>query len=303
MKKLLLWTVFCVAVMRADEVSWQDSCQESGEEAQTRGCNTKCLNVDQLRVCGNASVGSLTVNGNESVRANLMVSQNATIYGDLTVNGREVFEGDLAVSGDGSFGGNVIITGSLTVGGTQTFNGDLIIDGNICAESFSLCPAAATGTPGVPGIGGTLAYGYFYTTTHVHTVMPSSSVLFYNAGPFAGGITPDGTLPTNQINITDAGVYRLQYDVLATTTQLQNPLIFELRSNSGTTSVPGSQFASDMLFSSSGNGNLNVQGALLASLMASSNLQLVNVGLDTVMTATTFTRNTNNIMLLIERVA
>lgn len=254
---------------------------EQGEEFQTRSCG-KCLNARQLNVCGKSILGgNVTISGNENLRGNLLVASDADIYENLTVGG------NLAVDGSSSFS-------------SGTYSGDLTVTGSLDA-GYLILSSTAAGGPGVPGIGGDLAYGYFYSTIQTQTIDPGFPVTFYFAGPMGGGIT--GTPPTGQIAISNAGTYRFQFSLRATTTVADDDLLFQLFADA--VEVPGTQYWS----TSSGPvaddpyQALQVAGFALADLAAGSTIELVNAGANTVMTSTQQMGNAISASLLLERVA
>lgn len=261
-------------------VAFSEGWQE-GEEFQTRSCG-KCLNVRQLNVCGKSILGgNVTISGNENLRGNLLVASDVDVYENVTV------AGNLTVDGSSSFS-------------SATYSGDVMIDGTLDVGHLILSSTTAGG-PGVPGIGGDLAYGYFYTTTQAQTIVSGDPVTFYFAGPMGGGIT--ATPPAAEITITSAGVYRFQFNVRGTTTVAGDDLLFELRADSA--EVPGTQYWSTFSGPTSDDSYqaLQVAGFALADLSAGSTLQLVNVGSDAVMTSTQQKENAISASLLVERIA
>ena len=208
-------------------------------------CKDKCLQATSLNVCGNATVGNLTVTYDENVRGNLMVSNNLTVYGTSTFVGKEFFEGGATLNGD------------LTVIGD--ISAESITTTTVCAQYFTLCPSPTLATPGVPGLGGDLAFAYSYNTT-ASVVDSGSAISFSNPGVIASGITAS----SDNMTIESAGVYRLQFEVRATG---DSPIAISIE-NDGS---PIALFASDTITSAT----LVVTGAALAQL-ASGDTTLVN---------------------------
>lgn len=145
----------------------------------------------------------------------------------------------LVVSGNGSFGGN------LTVSGNET------VTGSITAGSFARSPLAAstiTGAgPGVPGIGGALAWGEVANTTGAAVVGIGPVQMNYASASFSGMQENNTNVAaTSGLTITFAGIYLFQYSASyvagasATTTVTIN-----LISNLGTSPIPGSQFTTE----------------------------------------------------------
>ena len=158
--------------------------------------------------------------------------------------------------------------------------GDALIDGVLTLASQPVI-SLAIGTPGVPGIGGDLAFSAaanIGTGTLLVTVT-SGGIVPFNVNvitepalvPSAGGVTSNGT----SITVANAGIYRIQAQLAGIGADPADPLAFQLQIN-------GAPFAAGLFVgnTSSANqaGSINtVSGFGIISLPAGAVLTLVNV--------------------------
>ncbi|MBY0110333.1 MAG: hypothetical protein K2X90_04440 [Candidatus Babeliaceae bacterium] len=186
-------------------------------------------------------------------------------YDCLTVRNHFFDCGDAVITGLLTANGGLVVNGDETIAGDVTITGDVNVTGTICAGGFDLCPAAATGTPGVPGIGGDLAYGYEYNVGAA-TVAANTAVSFSNQD-LSSGIT----LAADSMTATNSGIYRVQFEVRGFDSTNPNtfPLKFSLQNNGS----DFASFASDTLTS----GTAVVNGAAMVTLAAGDVITLVNV--------------------------
>lgn len=275
MKKQLLFLLLACVPIISEELL--EECEDTQETALTRSgcCKSKCISGDQLSICGNATVGSLTVKTNSNMRGNLMVSGDTTIFGTLRVEGSVIQE-------------NTVIDNDFTVNGTITANGDITSSGTICAAAFELCPPSSAGTPGVPGIGGDLAYAYSYNIS-TSTVSAGENIGFDNPGAVSSGITAG----SSSVTIVTTGLYRTQLQVRGSSATA--PLAFSLTQNTS----PVALFASDALATGT---TVAVNGAALNMFNNGDVIAVNNQTGDTVTLATDVT-DAQNAYLIIERVA
>ena len=148
----------------------------------------------------------------------------------------------LIVTGNGSFGGGLTVSGSETVTGSVT------------AGSFIVSPLAAslvTGAgPGVPGIGGALAWGEVGNTAG--TVAVGAGTFFpmnYASASFSGMTEAATSTPaTDGLTLTNAGVYFFFYQAtqaLGTVATIRLTSTGTPIPNSQVTSLPGAANVSE----------------------------------------------------------
>lgn len=234
------------------------------------------------------AVGSLFAANNEENMEGADVVKGLKKYsclrvGTLTVCNNETINGNLAV------GGNETIGGNLSVGGNETVGGDLTVTGSICGSAVVLCPAAAAGTVGVPGIGGVLAYGEVGSVvgdTGASVTIAAGSAApatFSYAGPLSGitAHTTSGTI--DGLVLGSAGTYLFQYEV----SNLTEVAVFnnEIALTSNGTQIPNSKFGTiGVVGTELSTGQIN--GFILSNQPAGALIQLVNPGLSVVTTGT-----------------
>ncbi|GEM_PF-4841347 len=158
--------------------------------------------------------------------------------------------------------------------------GDALIDGVLTLASQPVI-SLAIGTPGVPGIGGDLAYGAIASII-TQTIVPGGSVVFNIIPPFVN----NGTVDTAAgITVVNAGIYRLEALVLGLPYFVTDPLFFQLQANG--VAIPGATFQSSI---ASGGGvtgeTLVVTGFGIIPLPAGAVLTVVNVSADNVVLPT-----------------
>jgi hypothetical protein len=131
------------------------------------------------------------------------------------------------------------IRNNLTVGGNETVGGSLMVDGGLTTNSITISPAVAVGTPGVPGVGGMLAWGEVSSTAVITAV--TGPLAMNNVGSSFFGIIPAATSvgATSGLTLTNAGVYIFQYSASNTGPAATT---INLISSLGTSPIPFSQF-------------------------------------------------------------
>lgn len=182
--------------------------------------------------------------------------------------------------------------------------GDELIDGVLTLVNQPVfSPALAVGTPGVPGLGGDLAFGAVgfsagapLPTPGDQIVAQGDPVTFNIIGPSAG-VVPS----SSGITVTNAGIYRIQAS-LTGYADAAVPLTFELRANG--TVIPGASFEGP--YEASGVQNV-VSGVGIIALAEGDALTLVNVTNSTEVTLPVLygsdTYPVTNVVLTVERIA
>lgn len=114
--------------------------------------------------------------------------------------------------------GNASVGGTLSVSGNETVGGNLAVTGAVTGGSFALSPAAAAGTPGVPGIGGMLAWGEVEKTATQTMGATNTVVTMQAAGASNVGVAPIAASGTGDgLTLALPGIYLFQYYVVSTT--------------------------------------------------------------------------------------
>lgn len=141
---------------------------------------------------------------------------------------------------------SIKVCGNATIGGSETVGGNLTVTGTVTAGNFALSPAASAGTPGLPGIGGALAWGELSNTAGAVAVA-AGVVPMNNAtsGTSLSGMTA-ATGAGASLTLTNAGLYLFMYEVgyaagaAATTTVAINL-------NANTVAIPNSTFTTSFV--------------------------------------------------------
>lgn len=179
---------------------------------------------------------------------------------------------------------------NLTVGGNET------VGGTICASGLNLCQAASVGTPGVPGIGGFLAWAEVSNDTIVtNTTITSTTPILINPSALVPltyadqlqGITFNGT---DTLTVNTAGIYMYQVYV---SVDLQATVSLSLQVDPNVTGIqPSFQLVNgttpyaNSIFGFSWNPLLQIEppvygapgiGAGLLSLQAGDSVSIMNV--------------------------
>lgn len=82
----------------------------------------KCLNVNQLHVCGNETVdGNLTVNGTETVNGKLTANNSLAVSGALTLNGQAITSSTTMAYGSFYSNANLTAPSAITLTPGVTF--------------------------------------------------------------------------------------------------------------------------------------------------------------------------------------
>ena len=136
--------------------------------------------------------------------------------------------------------GNASVGGTLSVSGNETVGGNLAVSGAVTGASFALSPAAAAGTPAVPGVGGMLAWGEVANNAGQSITAFPTVVQMQIPGASNNGVTPIAlTGATDGLTLALPGVYMFQYE--ATTTNA-NLFTMALYNSTAAASVPNSLF-------------------------------------------------------------
>lgn len=216
------------------------------------------------------------------VKRNLRVCGNEIVDGNLAVGGNEAIAGSLAVAENVAIGGNLVVTGTLVAS-------DIISTGSLCAEFIFLCPPVTTPTPGIPGLGGALAYGEVASivgeanATVTLAANSAAPATFSYTGPLAGITTHETNGIVDGLILGSAGLYLFMYEISELIgVNLFSNVIALTATNS---QIPASAFetiAVAGLEASTG----QINGFVLSRQPAEALIQLVNPGVNVITTGT-----------------
>jgi len=222
-----------------------------------------------LTVTGNASVAGLTTLATLTVTGSVYVAGLATLS-SLTVTGNETVVGNATI---GTLNGH----SSETLQGSLSVANNAVVDGNLQAGSYSFTSPPAAGTPGIPGVGGFLAYGQLYTTASFSVAAGATFPLDIEnfLDPF-GGVTVNG----NGLQVALDGTYIIYYyAVCFNNAGNYNPLLLFVSANFSSPIaggiVQGTSGAQDYL-SGSAASYVGASGVVIANLSATDTVTLLN---------------------------
>lgn len=204
---------------------------------------------------------------------------------DLQVCGNEIINGNITIDGNATLS-------QLSVLGAAAIGGNLNVTGTVIAGDYALSPAPAAGTPGIPGLGGDLAYGYGASTAA--NDIAEAGYLPVLAYQIASGVSiaSDGVM-----TVTNAGTYKIQFFVRGTNSVTNtNPLIFQIYNVTGSTSLATFESTNPV----PAGATATVGGTWVATLSAGQEIAIMNNSAAAVALATD--SNVNG-FFLVERIA
>ncbi len=254
---LLSMLVVQAALIFAEVEKFDDSAPvESTCETKSHKKTYDCLRVKKLlRVCGNEEVlGNLSVAGNTTLN-NLAVNGDLSLTNTLVVNDIDITNATI---------NNLTVTSSVVLPSPLTL-------GALIVESINLT-ATTSGQVGVPGIGGSLAYGQLLKNNDQLSIGNDGEVTF-NLTLSLNGMVSSG----NGLTVTEPGIYKIDFQARGYTDD-SSPLLFGLGGN--TVEIPNTTFASSFFDTSvtSTSTISTVNGSVILSLNAGDNITVLNLG-------------------------
>lgn len=181
--------------------------------------------------------------------------------------------------------GNASVGGTLSVSGNETVGGSLSVGGTVTGSAFAVSPAPAVGTPGVPGIGGMLAWGEVSNLAGGVAVVAGAVPMNTASASFSGVVEGTGLPATSGLTLTNAGIYIFYYSVSYTAdASTTTTVTINLTSSLGTNPIPNSQYTTSNVNPASTSQVVQSSGFVIASMPAGAFVQLN--------TTTGFTTNT-----------
>ncbi len=145
---------------------------------------------------------------------------------DLQVCGNEIINGNITIDGNATLS-------QLSVLGAAAIGGNLNVTGTVIAGDYALSPAPAAGTPGIPGLGGDLAYGY--VASDAANSIGNAALVPFAINQILSGIT---IASNTTMTVTNAGIYKIQFLVRGINAGTNtNPLIFSIYNVTSSTAL------------------------------------------------------------------